>query len=139
MKYYRLDPEVSGEIGPNSILNTTVHPPIPEKVEFLFKGWLGDCLVESFPVYLILDEVSELLMKEKITGFELDQVTVKKVYPFFEFNASKSLPNFQWLKIVGTGKESDFGLIENQLVVSERVLSILKRGGLNHCDVDDVE
>ncbi len=41
-----------------------------------------------------------------------------------------------WIDINGTAKKSDFGIENNLLIVSEKVLEILKSEGLNYCDIE---
>jgi hypothetical protein len=43
-----------------------------------------------------------------------------------------------WLKVLGEAGKDDFGISrDNQLIVSERALEILKPFGLSHCDMTD--
>jgi hypothetical protein len=43
---YILEPEVSGEIGERTVIDSSVHPPIVSYLHFVFMGWLGDDLIE---------------------------------------------------------------------------------------------
>ena len=47
--YFVLKPEVAGELGEASIVDTSHWPPIVENLEYHFQGWLGDVLLASFP------------------------------------------------------------------------------------------
>nr|WP_321453188.1 hypothetical protein [uncultured Carboxylicivirga sp.] len=135
-EYFQLEPEVSGELGGKTIMDNSTHPPKIEKLEFLFKGWLGDCLIECFPVFLITEKVAQKLTGFKITGFSLKEAEIRKDYPFDELQPNLTLPNFTWIEINGIAKQSDFGIENNLLVVSGKVLEILKSEGLNHCDIE---
>ena len=135
-KYFQLEPEVSGEFGQKTKMDNSTHPPKIEHLEFLFKGWLGDCLIECFPVFLITEKVAQKLTDYKITGFSLKKAEIKKEYPFYELHPNLTLPNFVWIDINGIAKKSDFGIENNLLIVSEKVLEILKLEGLNHCEIE---
>jgi hypothetical protein len=135
-EYFQLEPEVSGELGEKTIIDNSTHPPKIENLEFLFKGWLGDCLIECFPIFLITEKVAQKLTYNEATGFSLKKAEIKKDYPFDEIHPNLTLPNFVWMEINGISKKSDFGLENNLLVVSEKVLEILKSEGLNHCDIE---
>lgn len=134
--YFQLEPEVSGELGEKTIIENSTHPPDVKKLEFLFKDWLGDCLIECFPVFLITEKVAQKLTNNKATGFILKEADIKIDYPFNEIHSNVILPNFVWIEINGISKKSDFGLDNNFLVVSDKVLEILKSEGLKHCDIE---
>ena len=137
-EYFQLEPEVSGEFGEKTVLNKSTHPPKIENLEFVFKGWLGDCLIECFPVFLITEKVAQTLTENKITGFSLKRSEVRKDYPFDELHPNLTLPKFVWIDISGIAKKSDFGIENNLLIVSRKALEILKSEGLNHCDIEKI-
>ena len=135
-EYFQLEPEVSGELGKKTIMDNSTHPPKIENLEFLFKGWLGDCLIECFPVFLITEKVVQKLTDNKVSGFSLKKAEIRKDHPFDEIHPNLILPKFVWIDINGTAKKSDFGIENNSLIVSRKVLEILKSEGLNHCEID---
>lgn len=137
-KYFQLEPEVPGELGRNTLINNLVFPPKIEKLEIVFKGWLGDCLIECFPTFLITERTSQKLIKNEMTGFSFKTAIIKKDYPFDELYPNLSLPKFIWIVINGTPKESDFGIDNNLLVVSEKALEILKSERLGNCDIVEI-
>lgn len=137
-EYFQLEPEVSGELGEKTILNNATHPPKIESLEFVFKGWLGDCLIECFPAFLITEKVAKKLTDNDITGFSLKNVKIRKDHPFNEMHPNLTLPSFVWVKITEITKNSDFKLRNNLLIVSRKVLEILKSEGLNHCDIEKI-
>jgi hypothetical protein len=132
-KYYQLEPEVSGEIGDKTIFSQ--NPLQIKELEFVFKGWLGDCLIECFPIYLITQKVVSKFVEKKITGYTINDVKVKTAYPFNELYSDIKLPPFTWLNITGTAYKDDFGIENKMLVVSERLLTILKDEGIKNCDI----
>jgi len=139
-KFYSLEPEVAGELGQKTKLDSTVHPPLAQKLHFTFTGWLGDELLECFPCYI----VTEALMLEinKIqpspTGYLLDDVVIEISEQFKDIYPNKTLPPFKWLKVTGEAGKDDFGISSNNLlIVSERILNILKTFQINECEVDE--
>lgn len=48
-RYYRLEPEVAGELGSGTVMDVSRHPPLVSHLQFKFQGWLGDDLLETFP------------------------------------------------------------------------------------------
>lgn len=42
VKYFYLEPEVSGGLGDDAIMDTGVHPPVVTRLHYEFDGWLGD-------------------------------------------------------------------------------------------------
>ncbi len=63
MRYFYIEPEVSGELGEGTLMDTTVHPPKVEKLNYEFSSWLGDDLIESFPCYIVSERLAERLKK----------------------------------------------------------------------------
>ena len=133
MKYYTLEPEVAGGLGPNTVLDHTRHPPLVFKLHYEFDVWLGDELLESFPCYIVTMRLATVFMEGHFTGAEIAPIEVTTSDCFHEFCPGVTLPTFVWLKVCGAAGCDDFGITQdNLLVVSERVLEQLN---LKHCDV----
>jgi len=131
-----LEPEVAGGWGKGTVANTSVHPPIVEKLEYEFSGWLGDELLESFPCFIVSDRLASELKNSHLTGYRLASLVVSKSSEFRDLEVNASLPGFQWLQVVGATAVNDFWQnSQHQLVVSESALSVLKRGSLNACQI----
>jgi hypothetical protein len=138
LKYFYLEPEVAGGYGEGTVLDTSVRPERVERLHYEFQGWLGDDLLEAFPVFIITDRLKKRLQPLHASGYFLDQVRVSKGPQFRELHPSApALPPFHWLKITGRAGVEDFGLAQDRrLVVSERVLQVLRSANLNHCDIE---
>ncbi|MEU9744034.1 hypothetical protein AB0E12_33105 [Micromonospora chersina] len=135
-KYFRLDPEVPGELGPNTVMDRSVHPPRVSHLHFLFTDWLGDCLVQSFPCFLISEDALDALLQLSLTGFSSDLAELGEGDGFRHFNPDASVPRFLWLKVSGVPCRDDFGLSsDGDLVISDRVLWVLEEKGLSMCEV----
>ena len=73
---YILEPEVSGEIGDSTVIDTSVHPPIVSYLHFVFMGWLGDDLIECFPVYLVSEHLAGALSAANFTGIRINDFEI---------------------------------------------------------------
>jgi hypothetical protein len=135
--FVRIDPLVAGEKGRGTIMDTNCIPWSVKKLEYVFDGWLGDHLVQSFPSFIITVEAANDLNQHNCTGYELDEVTTLKSEQFEEFESNVTLPEFKWLKIVGRARVDDFGLDpDGMLVISRRAYALVKAHGLQHAVID---
>jgi hypothetical protein len=135
--FYSLEPEVAGELGDRTIMDSSVHPPIVTKLHHLFTGWLDDELLECFPCYIVTEGLMEDIKKLEPSGCIFDDLIIEKSEQFNDMYPNKMLPAFKWLKVSGDPGKDDFGIsADNLLVVSERVMNILKSHSFNECDVE---
>ncbi|WP_018680538.1 hypothetical protein [Actinokineospora enzanensis] len=135
-RYYRLEPEVPGQLGPGSDVDRTVVPWVVRRVEFAFHDWLGDDLVTSDPVFLVTETMARRIAESGSTGFELRAAATtlapEGVDMIEDFG---SYPVFSWLDVTGRAGVDDFGLDgEGALVVSDSALAVLETGRLDQCD-----
>ena len=136
MPYHTLEPEVAGGFGQHTVADVSTHPPTVTKLHYEFSGWLGDCLVESFPCFIITAEVSQAMAAAKLTGFEITDVEVSIAPEFNELYPDRQLPQREWLKPTGIPGHDDIAVTEKAvLVVSEETLSLFRNHGLQNCDV----
>ena len=134
--FFKLEPEVAGGLGPDTSIDTSMHPPVVSKLEYTFDGWLGDELLESFPCFLVSEALGNSALAARLTGFSLGDVKVSTSPEFDELHPSIILPLFRWLRVSGVAGESDFGLTPDaSLIVSERAMEILKQHSFAHCKV----
>lgn len=140
MKNYVVEPEVAGGLGTNTAMDRTVHPPVVSRLHYHFEGWLGDAILESFPCFIVTEELKQKLLMAGMTGCEFDDVEITASEQFGDKMAGRLLPRFVWLKIHGEIGSRDFGsLPDGRLVVSERALEILKEFGASHALVTERE
>ena len=140
MNYFYIEPEVSGSLGDKTIMDTSHHPPKIIKLNYEFEGWLGDDLLESFPCFIITEELKKTFDNSNLSGYELDDVLITKTYEFNELTPNKNLPLFFWLKIKGHLKKDDFFLAkDHRLVVSKYALECLKSNNIKMASVEPYE
>lgn len=137
MRYYILDPEVAGGWGKNTVFTRTPgRPTMVHKLHYNFDGWLGDELLETVPCFIVTQKLADLIQAARATGAEFDHVEVSKSKQFEDFYPDRRLPQFVWLKVNGIAGKDDFGLSDrHRLVVSERILEILKSRPFSQCGV----
>lgn len=136
MKYYELSPEVAGELGPQSVIHTDKYPPLVEKLEYIFQGWLGDELLESFPCFIVSKRLGELLKDANLTGFHLEDMDIKTSDEFKDLYPNRELPDFVRIVIDGRRYVDDFGLsVDYKLIVSETAMKVIRRIPIEYCDI----
>lgn len=119
--FYYIEPEVAGELGENTLMDSSVHPPLISKLHYQFSGWMGDELLESFPCFIISSRMVEIVKNLSLSGFEILDVEVTFSEEFDELDDKKKLPKFLWLKVVGQPGADDFGIADDhRLVISEQ-------------------
>ncbi|SRR6266508_5333537 len=137
MKFFALSPEVAGQLGQNTVMDTTVHPPLIKRLHYEFDGWLGDDIVESFPCYIGTERLVRATMSANPVGVEIADVETSTSATFRELYPDRQLPPFFWLQVTGVAAEDDLGISpDQQLVVSERVLDIWRSFQLDNCEIE---
>ena len=137
-RFWSLEPEVAGELGDGSMLDTSVHPPRVLYLQYSFSGWLGDDLLEGFPCYIATDALAGAIRSERFTGVQLMPVDVVASDGFREMYPGRKLPGFTRIEVRGEAGVDDFGLSdEHVLVVSDAVFRVLRKYTLAQCDVDE--
>lgn len=138
MKYFALSPEVAGEVGPGSDGDFSTFPPTIYKLHYVFQGWLGDDLLESFPCYIVTDRLKAEIEQADLSGYQFSAVEVTASDLFQELYPNRDLPSFVWLIPTGTVDVDDFGFSKAyQLVVSERAWEVINKYQVEHCDVQE--
>src|SRR5579871_6629670 len=138
MKFYRLEPEVAGGFGDDTVINHSVSPPRVERLDYQFEVWSGDELLESFPCFIASERLSNAIKQLNAPGVRFADVKITQSEEFEELYPGKVLPEFKWLQVFGTPGQDDFGISKDfRLVVSEAILDTLKSYALSHCDISD--
>ena len=92
--YRLIEPEVAGGLGKETILSNDTHPPVVEKLNYEFSGWLGDDILESFPCYIVSERLKNKIDNNNLSGLKFDDVIVTKSEVFKQLYPDKKLPNF---------------------------------------------
>ena len=138
MKYFIIEPEVSGGLGPETVLDNSTHPPMVKKVEYKFEGWLGDPIIESFPVYLVTKELFGRFRDHQLSGYKSADVKISISDDLLESDPNISIPEFVWLQIFGREQVDDFFIGNDyRLVISDNAKSIIEQVGVKYWSVED--
>lgn len=128
MEYFSVEPEVAGGLGSNTDLDTTVHPPRVRRLHYEFEDWLGDDLLETFPCFVVSQELADLIRASALDGVALAFLEVSVSAEGRELFDADRLPSFEWLQVTGEAGRHDVGVTENgRLVVSERAMRVIRQ------------
>jgi hypothetical protein len=136
MDFYAIEPEVAGELGKGTVMDTSVHPPRVSAVHYVITDWLGDDIIESFPCYLVTPQLGTDLQASGLSGFCLDSAQVTLSEEAVDFGITE-VSDFRWLVVSRRPGEDDFRVLATgQAVISERALQTLQTHTLNNCDME---
>jgi len=124
---HKIEPEVSGELGQRTVMDTSTHPPVISNLHFVVTGWLGDDLVECFPILLVSDQL-KVALESGFSGIDaFDKCEVTESDQLRLMQPDIVLPPFHWIKI-GRNPEADFFINEDEvLCVSEKAFELLSK------------
>ena len=138
MSWFRIEPEVAGGLGPKTELDRSTQPPRVNRLHYVFDGWLGDDLLESFPAFIVTADSASRLEAADLSGFRFGEVEIGTSETFDEVGANRELPEFRRLEVTGKARDADFGLDDdNVLVISDTALDVLRQGRLQHADIEE--
>lgn len=139
MGRFVLSPEVPGEMGPESVLDSSVHPPVVHHLSLvLMPGASGDDLAETWPCYVVTDRLATAIDGSGLSGGRWEDVEVHLDEQFVALmpDDAAALPT-AWRRLVAEADPSaDFHITASgDLVVSEAALALLRQYKLDGCDV----
>ncbi|EII0539960.1 hypothetical protein ACE2KI_000132 [Salmonella enterica] len=133
-----IETEVAGGFGEATTLDISMPPPIVFTLEHSFDGWLGDCIMETFPCFVITEKAKVLIENLNLSGIFFDSVITSKSDIFEELYPNIKLPEIYWTKITGIVGKDDFGIADDlRLVISDDALKVLESCGLKHAGITD--
>jgi hypothetical protein len=128
-----LDPQVAGELGDETDLDTSVHPPIVHKLEYVLDYPGTDDLIQSFPVFLASEQLVKALTVAEIRGITWRESTITPGDFYDEYPASEPI-NYKWLV---PGQSGDDCWTEGgELVVSDRMMAVLRNARIDDCGIE---
>jgi hypothetical protein len=137
--FYKLEPEVSGYLGLDTVMDTSIHPPIIYALHYEFDGWPIDDLIQAHPSFIVTDKLASLIKSANASGYSFGDVKVSTTEEFElrkQFHPAGPLPHFSWLIITGAAGRDDFSTSQSgSLIVSDKILKILKQVRLENCDI----
>jgi len=135
-----IEPEVAGGLGKGTIGNFKTHPPIVEKLNYEFFGWMGNDIIESFPCFIVTERLKNKIWDEKLSGITFDDVLITKSQEFFTRYTSEELPKFYWAKINGVFGLDDFAIGNDlRLTISEKAYEVIRLFNVNYATFEEIE
>jgi hypothetical protein len=126
MRYYFIEPEVAGGLGPQTVMEEGPNRPTVTDLHYVFDGWLGDEIVESTPCFIVTGRLADNIRDNGLTGTSTATVRIGRSETFDELYADRGLPEFVWLKVGGERNTDDFFVADDgRLVISERALRVI--------------
>lgn len=137
MSFFLLEPYVAGGLGDNTVMDTSIHPPIVSRLHYTVDDWAGDELLESTPCFIITQHLASIVDAADLSGYRLADVEVTLSDTGTELLGDTELPTFRWLQVTGTAGTDDFGVTSDaSIVVSTRALDTLRTGNIDNCDIE---
>lgn len=139
--WYIARPEGTGGPGAGTLWDRSTNPPTVVRLVHVLRTWLGDDLVSAYPCHLVTDRLARVLAESRLTGFELDHVTVLLSEDFPDNLSPEllgaALPQFRWLKLTGTPNKDDLWPAgDGAIGMSEAAYTLLQVSvRLSHCEV----
>jgi len=154
VKLYFIEPEVAGGWGSATVVTNRKQieagdARIPEIAycEYVFDGWLGDEILESFPCFIVTDKLRAYIEDARLTGFHFQSVKISKSDIFQELQGHIELPLFWRLMPEGRVCFNSQYEVESwsghdicvaqrgELVVTELALSVLRQSKFENCEI----
>jgi hypothetical protein len=136
--YYLLIPAVYGTLGPRTLLDTSVHPPVVLKLDCLLDLVPADDLFATFPCFFATERLGNALIDSRMSGVKFGRVRARVSEAFQPKRSRVKTLAILRLHVSGRPREHDFGLESNKyLVVSQAALDIARTFTLADCTVYD--
>jgi hypothetical protein len=130
-----LEPLIAGELGDDTVLDTGSHPPLVRSVEFVLDAPTDEDLIESFPVFLVSEELGSALAAAKLNGFRLDDADVRPSSEYLAVFGEVPHKRYRWLRMISSGASDCWLDDQYRLCVSDRMYSLISRHRIEGCDV----
>ncbi len=141
LRYFVLQPEVAGGTGPKTVfIDRCARPPVMSHFNYQFDGWLGDPILETIGNIIVTEPIKDRLTRLKASGASFAAVEVSKSSEFEDLYPGRELPPFVWLQVYGHAGQDDFSYTSDHvLMVSERILDVLRESGMSNCTIVGLE
>lgn len=135
----RLDPQVAGELGDGTVLDSSTHPPMVSQVDYVLDQPDADDFIQSFPVFLVAVELGSRLEQAGLTGFNLLDLAVRPSDNYLAVYGDVPHPQYLWMQVTGAPEQADCWLDTSfQICVSDRMMTIIEAAALSDCLVEAI-
>lgn len=158
LRLYELKPEVAGGYGENTIVSnidsvrSKQERPIIAYLHYEFLGWLGDEILETTPCFIVTESLAYSIQRSDLKGYtfaDIETSVTEEFEELEELHPRRILPNFKRIVPNGTVEVigdtfrnwsgDDFCMSQKfVLVVSEKVLAVIKKHKCDYCDITEL-
>ena len=135
---FALDPQVAGELGENTVIDTSSHPPVVSHVDFVLDYPETDDLIQAFPVLLVSAEMADRLTAADVAGVALSGASVRPSEDCLAVYGAAGTGSYRRLEPVGTERDDCWLSNEFLICVSDRMMRILAQGIMKNCDTKEI-
>lgn len=139
MKYIKIEPEVIVGLGEDTNIDTSTIPPVVKELHINLEDWLGDDLMENYPVFIVTEPLKSNLETTAYSGYRIEDLKLT-FDEYFENNyrLEKEIPKFYWMILSGIKGKDDFYIDSSQVLnVSSQAFSFLKKFNLKNAVFED--
>jgi hypothetical protein len=132
-----LDPQIAGELGGRTVLDSTTHPPVVRELEYVLDQPEADDLIQSFPVFLVGVDLARRLQEAGLSGVGLAEAVVR---PSAEYTAAYGRAPHRSYRRLQPGNVGEDCWVDDsgRLCVSDRMMRILDDAELSDCLVSEI-
>jgi hypothetical protein len=135
---YVLEPLVAGQLGDGTELDSSTHPPDVLKLEYVLDAPAEEDLIESFPVFLVSEELAAALLAANLHGFRVDEAEVRKSDRYALRHGDLPHKRYRWLRPVPSGSADCWLDEHSRLCVSERMYAVISSHRIERCEVAEL-
>ena len=131
---YVLEPLVAGQLGERTELDSSTHPPGVRYVDYVLDLPTEEDLIESFPVFLVSEELAGALTAANLTGFRLEDAEVRKSDQYALWRGDLPHKRYRWLRFDSSGAADCWLDERHRLCVSNRMYAVISSHRIDGCD-----
>ena len=134
MSVYELRPEVPCHAGPGTVRDVTAIPPRFSNVSLEFDGWLGDDLIETFPLYAVTDRLRAALEEAGVSGMSFERVPATKSEQYMDLYPEEEIGTWSLMTVAGREGTGDDAWLSPGwvLMVSQRFWDVASQFQLTY-------
>ncbi|NYI58239.1 hypothetical protein [Cellulomonas soli] len=111
-------------------------PPRLSNVSLQFEGWLGDDLIETYPLFAVTDRLRAALRASGVSGVSFEQVPTIRSEQLLELQPGDEIGTWSLMAVTGRAGTDDAWLSPRwMLMVSQRFWDVASRFQLTYCDI----
>jgi hypothetical protein len=135
MDRFIVEPLVAGQLGDGTVMDTSTHPPVVSALEYELDGPTDEDVIESFPVFLVSEEMADRLLRADLRGFDLADASVVPSRAYLEMYGDVPHKHYRWLRPSPDPSPDSWVDEKYRLNVSPRMMRIMEQGNIRNAHV----